>query len=394
MSDKRMSDKPLRILHVMGGLDRGGIETFLMHVLKRRKAAHLAMDFVCHQDKVGAYDEQITASGSRIFRCAFTSQPQKYAREFRRILQENGPFDAVHSHVHHFDGFVLKLANQAGVPIRISHSHNDTSHFDDKAGFARKIYLSQMQRFIQKHATLGLACSNVAAASLFGDNWKNDARWKIQRYGIDLSPFRDEINTSEQRAKLGIADDELFVLHVGRFDPQKNHQFLIRIAKSLSEREPKMRLLMLGQGNLQPQIEKLAEELGVRERVIFGGSRPDVPHCLLAADVFLMPSFHEGLPLAGLEAQAAGLPLVVADTVTPELAAVEGLVRFLSLSQSADEWAQAVIGAAQSGSTLSRANALATMESSPFNIENSVAALEKIYHDAAANIHPNPTALA
>jgi glycosyltransferase involved in cell wall biosynthesis len=389
-----MSEKVLRVLHVMGGLDRGGIETFLMHVLQRRNAARLKMDFVCHQDKNGAYEEQVLASGSRIFRCPFTTQPQKYARELLRILKENGPFDVVHSHVHHYDGFVLKLAHQAGVPIRISHSHNDTSHFDDKAGFARRIYLSQMSRWIQRYATLGLVCSRVAAASLFGANWQNDARWKIQRYGIDLSPFRDEINQSAQRARLGVADDELFVLHIGRFDPQKNHEFLMRIAKSLAEREPKMRLLMLGQGMLQPKIETLAEELGLKERVIFGGSRSDVPHCLLAADVFLMPSFHEGLPLAGLEAQAAGLPLVVADTVTPELSVVDGLVRFLSLSQSAEEWAQAVLAGARAGSTpganvVSRERALATMEQSPFNIENSVTALEKQYHDAAANTFAN-----
>jgi glycosyltransferase involved in cell wall biosynthesis len=383
MNATSRNDRPLRVLHVMGGLDRGGIETFLMHVLKHHDRARLQMDFVCHQDRVGAYDEQVLASGSQIFRCAFTSQPQKYAREFRRILKENGPFDIVHSHVHSYDGYVVKLAHQAGVPVRVAHSHNDTSHFDDKAGPARRVYLSLMRRFIQKHATLGLACSRVAATSLFGDDWEDDARWKLLNYGINLKPFHDVVDRNAQRAKLGIGADEIFVIHVGRFDPQKNHEFLIRIAKAMAEREPKVRLLMLGQGTLRPSIEKQAEELGIKERVIFGGSRPDVPHCLLAADVFLMPSWHEGLPLAGLEAQSAGLPLVVADTVTPELAVVPGQVQFLSLSQSPDEWAQAVLSAAQAGSTLSRADALATMEASEFNIENTVAALEKIYYDAA-----------
>ena len=243
---------------------------------------------------------------------------------------------------------------------------------------------------MRKHATLGLACSQLAAASLFGANWQNDARWKLLPYGIDMKAFRAPSNREEKRRELGIAPDELFVLHVGRFDPQKNHRFLIRIAKALAEREPKMRLLMLGKGTLQPEIEKLAEELGLGNRVIFGGSRPDVPQCLLAADVFLMPSFHEGLPLAGLEAQSAGLPLVVSDSVTPELAVVPGLVQFVSLEKSPDEWATAVLDASRVlASTRARDDALALMEKTVFNIENSVAALESIYHDATNNIPTN-----
>ena len=96
-----MSDKPIRILHTVGGLDRGGIETFLMHVLDRRDAARLPMDFVVHQANENAYDARVLASGARLFRCPFTSQPRKYARELGRILREEGPFDVVHAHVHH-----------------------------------------------------------------------------------------------------------------------------------------------------------------------------------------------------------------------------------------------------------------------------------------------------
>jgi glycosyltransferase involved in cell wall biosynthesis len=376
-----MSQQATRVLHVVGGLDRGGIETFLMHVLRRRERERLAMDFLAHSH-AGAYDEEVLALGSRIFRCPYTTQPAKYAAEFRRIMRERGPFDIIHSHVHHFDGYVMRLAYRAGITVRIAHSHNDTSARDARAGFARRFYLRQMERAIARHATLGIACSRLAAASLFGANWQSDPRWKLLPYGIDLTPFDEPADCNALRSKLGVAPDALLAIHVGRFDHQKNHPFLIRIAAAMAAREPKFRLLLLGKGELQPQIEAQVRELGLQEKVIFAGSRPDVPHCLRAADVFVMPSFHEGLPLAGLEAQAAGLPFVVADTVTPEIAVVPELVQFLALERTAEEWAHTALQAARESARLPRAQALAAMKQSSCNIENSVAGLEKIYHDA------------
>lgn len=381
-----MSQDVIRVLHVVGGLDRGGIETFLMHVLRRRNSERLKMDFVVHQDRTGAYDDDVRSAGSRIFRCPFTSRPLQYSRELRRILNEQGPFDVVHSHVHRFDGYVLRVARAAGVPIRISHSHNDTSHFDDLAGVARRIYLSQMKRSIDRNATLGFACSRLAAASLFGPDWEKDSRWKLLPYGIDLSAFREPVDRAAMRRELGVPEDALLAIHIGRFDPQKNHGFLIKIAAEIAKLEPNFRLLLLGKGDLQPSVEGQVRELGLENQVIFAGSRPDVPKCLLASDVFLMPSLHEGLPLAGLEAQAAGLPMVVADTVTPELALVPELVQFLSLKATPEEWAQATVSAAKDPRRVSREQALEIMEQSLCNIEKSVARLENFYDDAIAAI--------
>jgi len=378
-----MSREKVRVLHVVGGLDRGGIETFLMHVLRRRDREKLQMDFLA-QSHAGAYDDEVRALGSQIFRCPYSKLPHKYAPEFQRILREHGPFDIVHSHVHHYDGYVLRLAEKAGVPIRVAHSHNDTSARDARAGFARRIYIRQMERDIKRHATLGIACSRLAAASLFGEDWKNDARWKLLPYGIDLKPFEQGSDRELMRKKLEVAPDTLLAIHVGRFDYQKNHPFLIQIAAAMAAREPRFRLLLLGKGDMQPQIEAQVKELGLEDKIIFGGSRPDVPQCLRAADVFLLPSFHEGLPLVGIEAQAAGLPFIVSDTVTTEIAIAPGLTQFVSLDRTPEEWAEIALQAAWNNWRLPTGEALAAVKASPCNIENSVAGLEKIYDEAVA----------
>lgn len=388
-----MNQQTIRVLHVVGGLDRGGIETFLMHVLRRRNRQRLQMDFVVHQNGAGAYDDDVRGLGSRIFRCPFTSRPPQYSRELRRILRTRGPFDVVHSHVHHYDGHVLNIARGAGVPVRVSHSHNDTSHFDDRAGFARRLYLSQMKRAIQRHATMGFACSRLAADSLFGAGWENDSRWKLLPYGIDLRPFHEPADRDAMRRELGIPSDALFAIHIGRFDPQKNHGFLIQTAAEIAKRNSNFRLLLLGKGSLQPGIEQQVQELGLQEQIIFAGSRPDVPCCLMAADVFLMPSLHEGLPLAGIEAQAAGLPAIIADTVTPEIALVPEMVQFLSLEKTPAEWAEAALKAGSTPRPVAREKALATVENSLCNIEASVARLENFYDDAFAATTASPIKL-
>jgi glycosyltransferase involved in cell wall biosynthesis len=377
----RLGDRPIRILHVVGSMVRGGIETWLMHVLRHIDRDRFLMDFLVLTTKPGDYDEEIRALGSQIIPCPLHRwNPWSYAVNFKRILREYGPYDIVHSHLHHFSGYVLRLAKQAGVCTRIAHSHSDTSSQKAKTGFYRRFYWALTKWWIAHYATAGLGASRKAVADLFGSQWETDSRWQIFYCGIDLIPFHYSVNSATIRAELGIPNDAFVIGHVGRFVQPKNHRFLIEIAAEIAQREPNICLLLVGEGSLRSEIEKKVWQMGLSDRVIFAGSRPDIPRLMLGAmDFFLFPSLYEGLGLVFVEAQAAGLPCIASDVVPEEADTVKPLVQRLSLSQPASEWAEVLLMQRDAASAINQSDALALVEASPFNVEASVTQLEKIY---------------
>lgn len=363
---------------MVGGMNRGGAETWLMHVLRKIDRKQFHMDFLVHTEKPCNYDDEIRALGSRVIPCLSPKKPWAYALNFRRILKEFGPYDVIHSHVHHYSGFILWLANLMGVPVRIAHSHNDTTLVDRSAGNFRRVYLHLTERMIQKHATVGLACSRQAASALYGTDWESDLRWCILYCGIDLDPFRQSVNRIEVRKELNIPLDSFVVGHVGRFDKQKNHDFLIDIAYELAKEKPNMHLLLIGDGPLRPEIEKKVKSFGLVDKVIFAGVRSDVPRLMKGAmDVFVMPSFHEGLPVVGIEAQASGLPLVISDSITKEMDIVNGAIHRRSIHSSATDWANTILKA----NNISKNNleSYNMIKNTQFNIKESILALRYFY---------------
>jgi glycosyltransferase involved in cell wall biosynthesis len=358
---------------------RGGIETWLMHVLRSIDRERFRMDFVVEQ-KGCAYDEEVQALGSRIIHCPHRRQPLAYARRFMQILRNQGPYDVVHSHYHYYSGYVCRLARHAKVPIRIAHSHNDYSQDPRERVALWHIYVYLMRRWLVHNATIGLAASREAAASLYGTGWEADPHWRLLYYGVDLNPFRINIDSYATRAELGIPADAFVVGHVGRFDEQKNHSFLVDIAAELAQREPKVRVLLVGDGPLRPAIKERVVQAGILDKFIFTGERSDIARLMLGAmDVFVLPSHHEGLPLVGIEAQAAGLPFVMSDAITKEVCVVSPLIQQLSLSQSASAWAEAILAKRNAPPSIDRRDALNLIEKTGFDVSFSVGELEGVY---------------
>jgi glycosyltransferase involved in cell wall biosynthesis len=377
---KSVDFKTIRILHIVGGMSRGGIETWLMHVLRHIDRDRFKMDFVVHTEKSCPYDDEVRSLGSKIIPCLDPSKPLLYGRNFKRILHEYGPYDIVHSHVHHYSGYILRLAEEASVPIRIAHCHNDSSSVEANANWQRRFYLNLMKGAIKRHATLGLGCSQAATIDLFGSDWKNDPRWQLLHCSIDLLPFREPVDSVELRAELGIPASAFVIGHVGRFHEQKNHQFLLEIFAEIAKREPQAYLLLLGEGSLRPNIEQQALRMGLSLRIIFAGTRSDIPRLMVGAmDVFFLPSLYEGLGLVLVEAQAAGLPCIFSDVVPEEADLVKPLVRRISLSKSASVWADEVFVALDNISALNKVDALAIVEESSFNVRIGVKSLVKVY---------------
>lgn len=372
--------KTIRVLHVIGNMNRGGIETWLMHALRHLDRQQIQMDFLVHSTKPCAYGDEIKALGSQIIPCLYPSKPLLYASNFKKILKDYGPYDIIHSHVEHFSGYVLFLAKMFGIPTRIAHSHNDTTRLDAKAGLFRRGYLNLMKHFITQSATVGLAASRQAAVALFGLAWEKDPRWRLLYYSINLAPFQERVDRAAIRAELNIPPDAFVIGHVGRFSEQKNHPFLIDIFAEISKRESEIYFLLVGDGQLRPAIEQKVVSLGLANRTIFAGLRPDVFRLMLGAmDIFVLPSHHEGLPVVGLEAQAAGLPLIIADNITEELDGIKPLVQRISLSQAASSWAKTILETKRNKAAISQLEALAILEKSSFNIVSGLQSLKRIY---------------
>ena len=366
------SAHPLRVLHVLGTLRTGGTQTWLLQVLRNADRSRLAIDFLVTD---GWANPDALALGAKVLTCPRAHRPLLYAKDFWRVLREHGPYDVVHSHVHHYTGWVLSIAALAGVPVRISHSHGDTSSDDRRSSMARRMYLGMMQELLRWSATAGFACSSEAGAALYGGRWQRDMRWSLLPCGIDLEPFRAPARPS-LREELGIPRGSFVVGHVGRFVELKNHSFLVDIAQAVAGLGP-LHFLLVGEGELRPEIERRVAERRLQKAFTFAGLRSDVAALMVSAmDAFVLPSRREGLPVVLVEAQAAGLPCLVSDTISSESKAVEGLLFWESLRSSPEVWAKRLL-ALQSNAN--REGAWRALEGGPFDIRSSLEILDAHY---------------
>ncbi len=330
----------IRVLNVVGGLNRGGVETWLIQVLHRLKDQGVQVDFLVPEEGPFHYQAEAEAMGSRVIVAKGVRFPPLYALNLMLILRKYGPYQIIHSHIHYFGGIPLLVAAIAGVPVRVVQSHLDTREMDAKAGIARRVYTRVMKRLIWNCATVGTAVSKKAADALFPPDWREQEKWRVMLLGISTEPFARPVCGDALRRELGIPQGAAVVGHVGRFEAQKNHRFLLRIVAEYLKRAPNTVLLLVGDGPLRKEIEAEAKELGIERQICFAGVRKDVPALMRGVmDVFLLPSLFEGLPLVLLEAQAAGLPSLLADSVAEETDVVPALMHRESLASSAASWA-------------------------------------------------------
>jgi len=363
----------IRILEVTGGLGLGGAETWLVHLARGIDRKRFALDFLVHGREMGPYQRELEDAGVRVLRCEHPRRPWRYAPRLRRLLREDGPFSVIHSHVHHFSGLVLAVARGCGVPVRIAHSHLDSSELERGAGVFRRAYLAGMRGAIARNATHRVAVSALAATDLFGARPAT-----VLACGLDLSPFQVPVDAAHVRRELGLPGGALVVGHVGRFVEQKNHAYAVRVVAEMARRDPHVHALFVGEGPLRAAVAAQVREAGIEKRVVFAGARRDVPRLMLGAmDVLLLPSLCEGLPLVAVEAQAAGLRVVASDAVPPEAGQGPLLTR-LPLSASIASWARHALEAARAPRSPPPSTA-----GWPSDLRTSLAAIEQLYSTAA-----------
>lgn len=368
--------------HVLFFVDRmrvGGIQIFLLNLLQYFDKEKYQIDFLVLDDGEDyAYEQKVEEYGGKLYKLDgiwFRSMADypKYCKAVNNFFKEHHDYDVVHMNASSKNFLLLRYAKKYGIRKRIAHSHN--------TGFQTKSAVKQMVGNVFKlplkmYATDYFACSKIAGEWLFGKKVAESGKLQVIPNGIALEKFEFDKKIREKtRESLGLNDENLVIGHVGRFTKQKNHKFLLEIFAQILKAEPKAVLLMAGIGELKEEMEAYAKELQIEHATKFLGFRDDVTALTQAMDVFLMPSFYEGFPVTGIEAQASGCPCVFSDTITKEAALLAG-TRYISLEADAKTWAEEVLDAAKANE---RNNSRAVLQEKGFDIEDTVKKLEALY---------------
>jgi glycosyltransferase involved in cell wall biosynthesis len=375
------NSKAIRVLHVVGGMVRGGAENWIMTLLRRADRKVLKMDICATSQQKEANDDEVIALGGRLAKCPLKPLAT-FSHRMRKVIAE-GNYDVVHSHIWLFSGQVLRVAFQCNVPVRIAYSHTTQSK---KPSLLRKIYSKYMRFLINKYATHKLGCSSEAMAALFGTDWSESENCRVLYCSVNIEAYRPCQGVHVSRADFGIPTDAIVIGHVGSFRPAKNHAFILDIAAELIRRNPKTYFFFAGDGNLRLGIEDKADRIGIKKNMVFAGDRNDVPQLMMNLfDLLLFPSVYEGMPLTLVEAAAAGLRVVCSVAITPEATDFfpEAFTR-LSLDLNAAEWADVVEKTLQKGKN-PQEHAYQVVKKSHFSDEYSFQQISAIYDVAHAD---------
>lgn len=331
---KQAGDKKIKVLHVVGRMDRGGTETLIMNLLRVLDRKKFQYDIVEQTLDICDYDEEIESLGSIIYRCPTISITNliSYRQWWKKFFKEHPEYRIVHGHSRGSAPIYLDEAKKAGC-IAIAHCHNNSYGLGIK-GLIRKIW----QLPLKTIADYNFACSNEAGISQYG----RDSEFTVIKNGIPAKEFRYNPETRNRLRKQMGLEDCFVVGNVARFEEQKNHILLLKIFNEIVKIKPNAKLLLVGNGSLEKKIEKKVNEYSLKEKVIFAGICTNVNELLQAMDVFLLPSLFEGLGIVNIEAQASGLPCFVSDTVSLD-AKITDLMHYLPLKSSADIWAKQIV---------------------------------------------------
>lgn len=330
-------NKPIRVLQFSLSENIGGIETFLRNLYKQFNHDEIQFDFVTTYN-CPVYKTEFLAGGARIFKVPSAKNPLGNYLAIKKIIAENN-YSVVHINKNSGADLVPFIAcKKLGVPVVIAHAHNTKSTVGKLADFFSCINRSRLD----KYATHFLASSEEAAEWMFGKAFCEQTEVPVLRNAICLSDFTYQSDKrNEVRHRLSVVD-KFVVGHVGKFSGRKNHEFLLEIFKEIHLRKPESVLLLAGTGPLVAQVQQKAHALGIGDAVMFMGAQNNVNEYYAAMDAFVMPSLLEDLPVAAIEAQAAGLPLFLSDTID-RAAEVTGNVKWLSLEQPPSIWADMIL---------------------------------------------------
>ena len=332
-----------RLLCIISSMNAGGAETFIMKLYRKLDRSKYQIDFCVNRKEECFYDNEIKTLGGQIYKIPSKSENIHLFKEGLSAIVKNNHYEYVLRITSNAMGFYdLKIAKASGAKRCIARSSNSSD------GGGIKAWLAHLAGKVlyRKYVDIKIAPSDLAAEYTFGKKAYVNGEVYIFRNALDFEQYKfDEVNRAIVRGEFGISDSTLVIGHIGRFNQQKNHAFLIRIFNEILKIKNDSKLFLVGNGILEDEIKKTVNDYNIADKVIFAGVRKDISNVMSAFDVFAFPSFYEGMPNVIIEAQANGLNCVLSDTVTKE-ADITGLLKYCSLNDSAERWAKNILDCA------------------------------------------------
>lgn len=362
----------IRVLQIGMTDNLGGIETFLMNYYRNIDRKKIQFDFINIYDNNLCFHEEINSLGGKIYKVSsYYKHPIKYIKEVSQIIKKN-KYQIVHCNMNSAVFlYPLIAAKKGGAKVIIAHSHNSSS---DK-GFVKTLLHNINKTFLPLFANTFFACSNRAGEWFYNRKIRKSSSYYIIKNAINVEKylFNEKIR-SEKRKELDISEDVLVIGHVGRFNKQKNHTFLIDIFYEYQKKDRESKLILIGIGPLKKEIKNKVEKLKIQDKVLFLEHRDDVNEMLQAMDIFILPSLYEGLPLAGIEAQASGLTCLFSQNITQELK-ISDNANFIKNMYNTKEWVIRIT------KNRNRNKNDEKIKNSSFSIKKATADITKIYNE-------------
>ena len=333
--------EPIRVLHILQRMEAGGTQALLMNIYRKIDRTKVQFDFLVVYKEKQFYDDEIEKMGGHVYKLSFREDLNlpKFQKDLAGFFAQHHEYKIVHCHAYTIGYFCLKAAKKAGIPVRIAHSHSNAAVHDVKLPL--KLI---MQKLFTVYSTDLFACSEEAGKFAF-----KGKKFGIVQNAIDSQKFIADANIREKIRKALRVESKFVVGHVGRMQPEKNHDFLIDVFAEIKKKKPDAELILVGTGPLEEKVKSKVAEKGLSDCVHFLGNRKDMNRIYQAMDVFVFPSLFEGLGIVAIEAQAAGVPIVCSEGLPPETD-ITPIYRKLLLSDGEEKWANAALEMAQNPS--------------------------------------------
>jgi len=370
----READRPLRVLQIIGGMNAAGAESRLMELYRALDRDQVQFDFLVFHDSVADYEPEILSLGGTVIHIPHKNIVRFAWRLFRLIRKRR--YHVVDCSVLYFSGISLMIAKWAKVRKRVFHIHNTED--DRRTTICRSAYRMLMMRLILRYSTDIVGVSKAVLRRWFGEEWRLKPLVCLRYNGLDINPYKCKADPVWLRQEFSIPQNFDVVIHVGRFNRQKNHLKLTEIAIKYIARFPNTCFLLVGDGPLRAKIEEIVRDSTLSSWFRFAGVRSDVPMLLKSVDALLFPSLFEGLPGVIQEAVAAGLPMVTSDLpeIREVLEACESSAEMLNVDVPGEQW---VMPLKRAVDTPKHEEWLNQFEDSPFSVKNALNKLIKIY---------------
>jgi glycosyltransferase involved in cell wall biosynthesis len=359
-------------------MEPAGVQSFLMNLYRNIDRSKIQFDFLVHYKEPQFYDGEVEELGGRLYKC-FVREDYNliaYRKQLRHFFSQHREYSILHGHMETLSGIWMLEAARAGISTRIAHSHT--------AGFGSNFTIKKCVREIfrrqyARHATDIFACSKAA-----GDFMFQGRDYRLVPNSIDTSKFAfSRTIQDEVRTELGIPKNTFVVGNVGRFHPSKNHRFLLHVFKAMLALRENSLLVLIGDGEGRNAIESEISNLGIGDRVLLLGKRQDTYRLYQAFDSFVLPSYFEGFPLVGIEAQASGCPSFFSTGVSEETGITE-LASFIALDDGPDQWAERI---ACFQRPCSREDYSRSVAAAGYDVNNLAIAMTSFYMSRASELY-------